>query len=118
MKSNTYMKSFVHAVSGLLVAFKSEKHVRFHCFSAVLVVALGCYFQITSAEWISITLTIGLIISLELLNTAIEKLADFCSLEHQDLIKKSKDIAAGAVLISSICALIVGAIIFVPYLLK
>jgi len=89
--------------------------MRVHGVIAVLVVALGFYYRITSEEWIAILLCIGLVLVLEILNTAIETLVDLVQPEHDPLAGKVKDIAAGAVLVGTIVAAAIGVVVFWKY---
>lgn len=115
------VKSFGFAFSGLIQAVKSEPNLKIH-FTAVAVVTIaGFVFKISMLEWLIVLLIFALIISLELLNTAVENLCDLIDPQYNPKIKKIKDISAGAVLFSSIIALIAGIIIFAPkiiFLLK
>jgi diacylglycerol kinase len=110
--------SFKCAFAGLKLLFIEETNARIHLVITILVLGLGLYFDITSFEWLIIILTIGLVISMEAVNTSIEKLCNEVTLEHKTSIKIIKDLAAGAVLITAICAITIGGIIFIPYLLK
>ena len=84
---------------------------------AVLIVILGFYLDITRLEWTVILLSIGLVISMEMVNTAIENAVDLITMEKKTLAGKIKDIAAGGVLMAALIAFVIGCIIFVPYLL-
>lgn len=85
---------------------------------AVFVLVAGFYFNITHTEWLVLILTIGLVITMELTNTAIEEIVDsFVDGIHPSA-KKAKDVAAGAVLLATIMAVAVGIIIFLPYILR
>lgn len=110
------MQSFVHAFNGLKLLFKEENNAKIHVAAAVLAVALGFILGISTAEWLSVLLCIALVVSLELVNSAIENLCDFVHPKKDMRIKNIKDLAAGAVLWSAILAFIIGAIIFVPKL--
>ena len=106
------LKSFAYALAGIGAAFKSQAHIRLHVLSTVLVLILSFYFKIERWEWCIVLLTIGLVFSLEMINSAIEKLCDFVSEEKHEFIKYIKDVAAGAVLVAAIMAFFVGIIIF------
>ncbi|GAB2610586.1 diacylglycerol kinase family protein [Emticicia sediminis] len=111
------LRSFRHAFAGLRFLME-ENNARFHVFTAVFVLSAGFYLKLSAIEW-TITITqIGLVLAVETLNTAIEKLCDFVSPEYHQLIGKVKDLAAAAVLIMSIVAVIVGIIIFLPKVLE
>jgi len=112
------MQSFKYAFNGLRTLLCEEHNSWIHLFIAVCVVAAGFVFNISTLEWIAVTLCIGMVFALELVNTAIENLADFVSKEYHELIKKVKDLTAAAVLIAAIVAAIIGLIIFVPKIIK
>ena len=110
------IKSFSYAWHGLLLAMKSELNLRIHLGAGVLVVIAGCYFKITRMEWAVLVIAVGFVLSLELVNTAIEKLADLVTKNKDPLAGKVKDIAAAAVMIGSMAAAIAGIIIFSNYI--
>lgn len=112
------LKSFVYAFNGLKILIKEEHNARIHLVATFLAVCLGFLLDISLSEWIAIIFAIGFVFAMEILNSAIENLADFVTTEKHEAIKKVKDLAASAVLISAICALIVGLIIFIPKILK
>lgn len=107
--------SFKHAFSGIWTALKEEPNLIFHLLAGLMVLILGTILNITILEWLILILTIGLVISLELTNTAIEELVDSFTASEHPAAKKAKDVAAGAVLIASITAIIIGLFIFLPY---
>ncbi len=108
------MDSFKYALAGLFVMFKEERNARIHLIMAIGSIVGGVYFKLALTEWTSLVFAIGLVIALELINTAIENLADFVSPGRNEKIKKVKDLAAGAVLVGAIGAFIIGLIIFTP----
>lgn len=91
--------------------------MRIHIVAGVLACIAGFYFKLTSGEWIVIILCTVLVISFELINTAIEELCNMIHPEQHPLIKKIKDIAAAAVLIAAIGSVIAGLLIFLPKLI-
>lgn len=99
------------------MAFKEEPNFRIHVVATIMVIAAGLYFKLSTTEWLAIIIVIGLVLLTELLNTAIENIADFISPERHEKIKMIKDIAAAAVLISAIVALVVGLVVFIPKIL-
>jgi diacylglycerol kinase len=107
-------QSFKYAFNGLRILLYEESNAWLHLCIAICVLAAGFVFKISIEEWIILFFCIGFVFALELLNTAIENIADFVSKEYHDSIKKAKDLAAGAVLIGAIAAAIIGLIIFVP----
>lgn len=108
------IKSFHYAFAGLKTLFVEEHNARIHLVSALIAIALGFVLKISPNEWISLIVVISLVFICELINTSLEALADFASPEKHPQIKKVKDLAAGAVLISAISAFITGIIIFAP----
>src|SRR5690606_23193347 len=114
---NKFFRGFAYAFSGIRDTYKTELNFRFHFFAAIFVVLLGLLFSISGVEWLLIFLSITLVMAMELINTAVEALADSTSTEYNPLIKKDKDAAAAAVLVVAIFALLIGLYIFVPKLL-
>lgn len=110
--------SFRFAFNGIFNLIKNEHNARIHVVALVLVILLGIILEISSSEWIAITIVSGLVVITELLNTAIERLADFVEPNWNEKIGITKDYCAGAVLISAIIAVIVGVIIFLPPILE
>jgi diacylglycerol kinase len=112
-----FLRGFGYASKGLIAAFISERNIRVHLAIAIITVAAGFYFDITSAEWCAVIICIGLVLAFEVMNTAIEDLVDLVTEEWTPLAGRVKDAAAGAVLIVSITSLAVGIIIFRKYLM-
>lgn len=108
------LKSFKYAFNGLKIVLNEEHNARIHLIVSLIVIACGFIFQISIIEWIVICFAIGFVISVEILNSAIENLCDFVSPEYHNLIKKVKDISAAAVLISAISSVMIGILIFLP----
>lgn len=111
------IQSFGHAFRGVGLLFREETHARIHGVAVVCIVALGFWLKIEAWEWCAILVCMGLVISLEAVNTAIERLTDRVSKERHPLARNAKDAAAGAVLIAVLFAAIVWCIIFIPKLL-
>ncbi|WP_312789208.1 diacylglycerol kinase family protein [Sphingobacterium sp.] len=108
------LKSFVYAYNGLKITWQEEHNFRIHCIAAILVILFSVLFQISRLEWIAVSISIGFVFVCELLNTSLENLADFVCQENNPKIKRVKDIAAAAVILSSATALVNGLIIFLP----
>ena len=108
------MKGISYAINGIKTAFKTEVNFKTHLAATFLVVLSGWFFEISAIEWIFIAGCTGLVISMEMMNTAVEYLVDFVSPEIHVTAGKIKDISAGAVLTVALTALIVGLIIFIP----
>lgn len=111
------LKSFQNAFKGIYLFFISERNARIQLIIFLLVLAVAFILKVNNTQWLMLIAMGGLVFSLEALNTAIEALCDVLKPEWDERIKRIKDLAAGAVLIASIIAAIVGSIIFLPYLL-
>lgn len=106
--------SFGYAFNGLSILIKEEHNARIHLLVTGVVVVSGYFFDITMSEWIAILLSISMVLTLETVNTAIENMADFISPEKHEKIERIKDLSAAAVFLASLCAFLVGTIIFIP----
>ncbi len=107
------LKSFLNAFKGIAAAFVTEAHMRFHFVAAFFVLLFAYISKMDPTQWAVLFVTIGAVFSAELINTAIENLCDLYSTEHNPLIGKIKDIAAGAVLVASIAAVGVAVFMFI-----
>lgn len=112
------IRSVRYAVAGIAEMLEGQHNAWVHFVATLCVIAAGLFFQVDAFEWAILVLAIALVWVAEALNTAFEFLCDVASPEFHPLVKKSKDVAAGAVLLSAIAAIIVGLIIFVPYLMQ
>lgn len=102
------------AWKGIRCAFHSERHLRAHIFIFILVGIAGWITGLAPWEWVAILIFSALVISLELINAAMEKTLDHLHPGHHEMIGQAKDIAAGAVLVSVIFSVIAGLWIFLP----
>ena len=110
-------KSFTHAGRGIFIFLKTTHNAWIHLFAFVASIILGFYFDITRTEWMMLVFAGGLVLISEAFNTAIEIDIDLTSPEYHPYARDTKDVAAGAVLLSSITALIIGILVFGHYLL-
>jgi len=108
-------KSFTHAGRGVGIFFKSTHNAWVHVGILVIAVGAGVYFEITSVEWMLLVLASGLVLAAESFNTAIEIDIDLTSPDYHPYARDTKDVAAGAVLISAITAAVIGIFIFGPH---
>ncbi len=119
-KDNTFftgrLKSIIFAIKGAYKLVTTEHSVMVQFSLGILITIAGFYFGITKEEWLIQTLTIGLVLGIEGLNTAVEKIADFIHPDYHKKIGFIKDIAAGAVFFAALTAIIIGSIIYIPYL--
>lgn len=109
------IRSFGYAFEGIWTGIKKERNMKIHCLAVILVTAAGIFFGITATEWCICFLLFGMVVSLELVNTAVEAVVDLVTEEKKPLAKIAKDTAAGAVLFTAIMAVFIGCIIFIPY---
>jgi diacylglycerol kinase (ATP) len=118
-KDNTFVtgrfKSVGFAVKGAIKLITTEHSVMVQTSLGVILTITGFVVGISHTEWLFQTLAIGLVLSIEGLNTAIEKVADFIHPDYHERIGFIKDIAAGAVFFAAITAIIIGLIIYVPH---
>ncbi|GAA3554164.1 diacylglycerol kinase family protein [Snuella lapsa] len=108
------LKSIGYAFKGAFLLVKTEASIKIQFTIAILVTAAGFFYHISANEWIVQLLAIGLVMSVEGINTAIEEIANFIHPEHHNKIGFIKDIAAGAVFIAALFAIIIGLIIYIP----
>ena len=112
MSRTMRIAAFRHALNGLRVLVTTQPNARFHSLATVMALAAGFWFRLSTAEWSALVLAITFVWLVEGLNTAIEFLVDLISPERRQLAGWAKDVAAGAVLLASIGAVVVGALIF------
>lgn len=110
------LHSFGFAFNGIILLIKTERNFIIHFSALIFVVCLGFYFDIQQTEWFAILGVSALVMSLEAVNTAIEKFCDLYSTEHDLRIKLIKDISASAVLIAVLFSIVIGIIVFSKYL--
>jgi diacylglycerol kinase (ATP) len=114
----TLMLSFKYAWAGLSYAFVTQRNFRIHTVIGTLAISLGVFLHLSAVEISVICITSGLVLALELLNTAIESVVDLTVKQtYHELAKIAKDCAAGAVLISAIAAVFVAGSLLIPPLL-
>ena len=118
MPKQPFINSLSNAFVGIVETIKTERNFRIHLFFGTITLAISFILKLHPIELIVIVITIGLVLALEMINTAIETLSDEVDLNYNKSIKKVKDASAGAVLIFSIFAVIVGVLIFIPKLIN
>jgi diacylglycerol kinase (ATP) len=110
--------SFKYAWAGLHYAFVTQRNFRIHTVIGALVISLGVFLHLKPVEMAVIAVTVGLVMAMELLNTAIESVVDLTVKQsYHELAKIAKDCAAGAVLISALAAVLVASSLLLPPLL-
>jgi diacylglycerol kinase (ATP) len=110
------VRSFVYAGRGIQTMLVTQHNARIHAAASVLVAATGFILEVSRFEWLVLILAVVAVWTAESLNTALEFLCDVASPEFHPLVEKSKDVAAGAVLICAVGAAVAGAIVFAPHL--
>lgn len=108
------LKSFKYAILGAYKLVTTEHSIMVQFSLGILVTIAGFYFNISKEDWLFQTMAIGLVLSIEGLNTAVEKIADFIHPDFHNKIGFIKDIAAGAVFFAAVVAIAVGLIIYIP----
>ena len=117
-KDNTLLtgrlKSVKYAFLGAVKLITTEHSIMVQFSLGIIMTIAGFYFHISASEWLFQTMAIGLVMSIEGLNTAVEKIADFIHPNYHERIGFIKDIAAGAVFFAALTAIAIGLIIYIP----
>ncbi|OGV91110.1 hypothetical protein A3A66_01210 [Microgenomates group bacterium RIFCSPLOWO2_01_FULL_46_13] len=109
---------FGFAINGIRYAFSSQPNFIIHLAVVFLVVILGWFLKVSATDWVVLTLTMVIVLVAEMINTALEAMTDLISKEYRQEAKIAKDVAAGMVLTASLGAVVVGIVIFVPYIFE
>lgn len=110
------MKSFIYAFQGIKDALKSEPNLKIHFALALISIFFAKFFNFSYLEWAVLVLTIFLVISLELVNTVVEKIVDIASPQISEKARIAKDISAAVVLLGAVASIIIGILLFLPKL--
>lgn len=111
-RPKNHLDSFRYAVEGIVHVFRTQKHMRFHFFTVIIVIMIGILLRLPPVELALLFIVVASVLMAEMFNTALESVVDMVTQAYHPLAKLAKDIAAGAVLIASINAIIVGAFLF------
>lgn len=111
----SFTRSLRHAINGLAYAFRNEKNFQYEIVVAFLVFGAMIYYKVTPSEMIVLFLAVMGVLVMELLNTVMERIADILKPRIHPYVRVIKDLMAASVLVSSLLAVIVGMIIFIPY---
>ncbi len=114
----TFLRSVLFAMQGIKQFFSRDRNGKIQTVIGVLAITLGFTVSLSAFQWLLVLFCIGLVISLEMINSAIERYCDLITTDFHPGIKIIKDVAAGAVLVASIMSLIIGLIIFIPALVE
>jgi len=112
-----FINSFRYALEGISYAIKHNQNLKVHFFAAFLVLIFGFILGLTRYEMFGVGVLIVLVISAEMINSAIEEVVDLLVKEHSQEAKIAKDVSAGMVLITAVFAAVVGIFIFLPHFL-
>ena len=110
------VKSFGYAFKGIATLISTQANAWIHLLATIVVIIMGLVYNISPAEWCFLLLAMALVWISEGFNTALEFLTDLASPDHHPLAGKVKDVAAGAVLLAAMFAMVVGGVIFWPYI--
>jgi diacylglycerol kinase (ATP) len=108
-----FLKPFAVAVNGIVYAFKTQRHMRFHLYAVVSVILLGMLMNLRLREMMILLFMISFVVVAEMFNSAIEAVVDLAHPNYHPLAKFAKDMAAGSVLVTTVCALVVALLLFV-----
>ncbi|MGY3714376.1 diacylglycerol kinase family protein [Sutcliffiella cohnii] len=111
-------KSFFFALEGFMYVLKNERNIKIHIIIAIFMILLSLYLNISKIEWVVLFLIIGGMVVIEIINTAIENVVDLVTEEFHPLAKIAKDVAASAALVFAAVAVVVGIILYLPYIVQ
>lgn len=117
-QNTSFLQAVKCALNGIKYVYETQRNIIFQNIIGILVLVCGILFKITKIEWLILVITIASVLISEFFNTAIETTVDLCTEERNEKAKNAKDVAAGAVFLTSTNAIIVGIIIFVPHILE
>ena len=117
MQSKNVGESINFAVQGIVFGLVTQRNMKIHLLLGILVLILGISMNVSRIELLVLFLTIGLVISAEMMNTAVEEVVNLITQEYHPIAERAKNVAAGAVLISSVIALFVGYFVFADRLM-
>ncbi|WP_035661486.1 diacylglycerol kinase family protein [Halalkalibacter akibai] len=112
------LRSFMYATHGLMYVVKNEQNMQIHLIVTVISLIAAFLLQLPLLHWVILLLVIAGMLSLEIMNTAIERTVDLVTEEYHPLAKRAKDISAAAVFVYCIFAVVIGLIIFIPSIIQ
>jgi undecaprenol kinase len=115
IKFGRLLKSFNYALRGLVKTFREEQNLRLQAIAGLIILILAFYYQVARWEWLILILIISLVILMEIINSAVERVTDVLKPRLNGYVKEIKDIMAAAVVVASIVSIIMGLVIFWPY---
>lgn len=112
-----FFQSFKYSIQGLKYAYKYEQSMLIHVIATVCVICANVFFQVNGMEWLITLIAIGMVLSAELINSAIEAVVDLITLEEHPLAKIAKDCSSAATFVLACMAALIGIVVYVPYIL-
>jgi len=116
IKGKRLLKSFSYALRGLLKTIKEEQNLKIQFIISFIVIILSIFFKVSLIEWCILIISMLIVIITEIINSALERVADIIKPRIHDYVKEIKDIMAAAVMLSAISSIIIGILIFFPYI--
>jgi len=113
-----FVRSFGYSIDGLKYAYKYEQSMLIHVIATICVISVNIFFHITGMEWLITLLAIGMVLSAELINTAIEAVVDLVTLEIHPLAKIAKDCGSAATFVLACMAAAIGFVVYIPYIIN
>lgn len=117
-KDKTFLRGVGYCLEGIAYTFRDEKNFRIEVIIGILVVIASFIFKISLIEWIIVIFLITMVLVLELINTAFESMVDLYTQKYNEMAKATKDVIAGAVLVTCLFSFVIGMLIFVPRVLE
>lgn len=116
--NSNFFESVGHAMDGINYTVNHERNFKIEIIFAIAVTIASFLLKISLIEWSILVLVIGMVLALEMINTAIERCVDLVTKDYKELAKHAKDVAAGSVFVMSMFSIIIGTIIFLPKIIK
>lgn len=113
-----FIRSFKFSLEGLKYAYKYEQSMLIHVIATIAVIAANIFFKVTGTQWLITLLSIGMVLSAELINTAIEAVVDLVTLEIHPLAKIAKDCGSAATFVLACMAAAIGFVVYIPYIIE
>lgn len=117
-KNQSFLNALKNALNGIKYTFKTQRNLKIQIVFAILAIILGLFLKLSITEWIILSLTIFLVLIVELINTAIETTVDMFTMEYNEKAKNAKDASAGAVTLMAIASIVVGMFLFIPKIIN
>ena len=117
-KNQSFLNALKNALNGIKYTFKTQRNLKIQIVFAILAIILGLFLKLSITEWVILSLTIFLVLIVELINTAIETTVDMFTMEYNEKAKNAKDASAGAVTLMAIASIVVGIFLFIPKIIN